>query len=185
VDIQNHFIRGRYPGLAATLSRLERQRLILPVAIDDEGYPLPGLWFMHAEDVPLLDRIESGDWEPRTTLLSPFDNLICDRARTRLLFGFDFSLEIYLPAARRRYGYYVLSVLNGDRLVGRLDVAMNRAERRLELKAVHAEAISDAAGAGPATADAARELAEFLGAREVVLPKSLPIQWRRAMRAAF
>jgi uncharacterized protein YcaQ len=184
-DIQNHFIRGRYPGLATTLLRLEREGLIVPVAIDDEGHQLPGLWFLHAEDVPLLDRIESGHWEARTTLLSPFDNLICDRARTRLLFGFDFSLEIYLPAARRRYGYYVLSLLDGDRLVGRLDVAMNRAQQRLELKAVHTETIREAEGAGPSTAQAVRELAEFLGAGDVALPRSLPRQWRPALRAAF
>lgn len=185
VDIQNHFIRDRYPGLLLILTRFERDGLILPVEIDDEGKQLPGRWYVHAEDVPLLDRIESGDWQPRSTLLSPFDNLLCDRARTRLLFGFDFSLEIYLPAARRRYGYYVLPVLHGDRLVGRIDVAMNRSEKRLEVKAVHAEADVPMDDAAKGLVQSVSELAEFLGARDVTIPRSAPRPWRATLKSAF
>ncbi len=184
-DIQAHFIPGRYPGLPLILARLERDGVIVPVDIEDREKRMPGPWFIHSEDVPLLDRFESGEWRPRTSLLSPFDNLIRDRARTRLMFGFDFSLEIYLPAARRRYGYYVLSVLHGDRLVGRVDVAMNRAERRLELKAIHAEADHSGSGAGEGLAEAVSDLAGFLGARDVSVPRSVPRPWRAALKAAF
>jgi uncharacterized protein YcaQ len=59
---------------------------------------------VHADDLDLLERIEAGVWQPRTTLLSPFDNLIIDRKRTRRMFGFDYAMEIYVPAAKRRYG---------------------------------------------------------------------------------
>ena len=180
-DIRNHFIRDRYPGLELSLGRLEREGTIMPVTIE----ALPGSWYVHSQDLPLLDRIESGEWQPRTTLLSPFDNLICDRARTRRLFNFDFSLEIYLPAARRRYGYYVLSILHGDQLAGRLDVAMNRGAERLEVKAVHTEAARKVDGAGPSVAGAIADLAEFLNAREVMLPRSLPRSWKAALRAAL
>ena len=185
IDIQNHFIRGRYPRLSLALRRLEREGLIQQLEVEDGGRLSPGPWYIHAQDISLLDRLEAGDWQPRTTLLSPFDNLICDRARTRRLFGFDFSLEIYLPAARRRYGYYVLPVLHGDRLAGRLDVAMNRAESRLELRAVHAEPGAEIDGAGSQVARAAAELAAFLGARSVVLPRSLPRGWRAAIKASL
>lgn len=185
VDIQNHFIRGRYPGLTEVLRRLEGAGTILPLAVGDEMTTLPGSWYVHAADLSVLDRIEAGDWDPVTTLLSPFDNLICDRARTRRLFDFDFSLEIYLPAARRRYGYYVLPVLHNDHLVGRIDIAMNRAEQRLDLKAVHAETGVEVDAAGPQVADTVGELAAFLGATTVSLPRAIPRGWKAALKASF
>lgn len=185
IDIQNHFIPGRYPGLPLILGKLERAGKIVPVQIDSGSRALPGRWYVHAGDLPTLDRIDAGDWRPKTTLLSPFDNLIRDRARTRLLFDFDYSLEIYLPATRRRYGYYVLPVLDGDLLVGRIDVVMNRAEQRLDLKAVHAEQVRIADNGGQSIAQSVKELAEFLGARNVSLPRSLPRPWRPALQAAF
>ena len=184
-DIEAHFIPGRYPGLSSILARLEREGVIVPVDIEGRDTPMPGPWYIHSEDVALLDRLESGEWRPRSSLLSPFDNLIRDRARTRLIFGFDFSLEIYLPAARRRYGYYVLPVLHGDQLVGRIDVAMNRSVKRLELKAIHAEADQSGSGAGEGVAEAVSDLAGFLGAGNVSVPRSVPRPWRAALKSAF
>ncbi len=119
--IQLHFIRGRYEQLPRVLDRLERAGRIEQVQVNR----WPGIWYAHAQDLPLIDRLDA-EWTPRTVLLSPFDNLICDRARTRQMFGFDYSIEIYTPASKRRYGYYVLPILHGDRLIGRIDPAMDR-----------------------------------------------------------
>ena len=181
--IQDHFIRGRYPDLAGVLAELEAEGRIVRVAVAGEDGQLPGPWYVHADDLPLLDRLATGDWQPRTTLLSPFDNLICDRARAALLFGFDFRIEIYVPKAQRRYGYYVLPILHGDRLIGRLDPALDRRRGRLTLNAVHAEPAAPADDeTAAAVAAAVADLARFLGAREIVLPAQVPPGWERALR---
>jgi uncharacterized protein len=177
-DIDRHFTAGRYPGLATVLAGLEREGRVERVRVADDGAEWPGPWYVHADDLPLLERLENGDWRPRTTLLSPFDNLIIDRERTQRLFGFRFRMEIYVPRAARRYGYYVLPVLHGDRLVGRVDPAMDRRRGRLVVNAVHAEPAAPAA-AGPAVAAALGELAAFLGADGVELGQPPPERWRR------
>jgi len=126
-QVKNHFIRRRYPGLAGGWPQLEAEGVIVPVELG-----LKGDWYVHAEDVRLLEQIEAGEFDARTTLLSPFDNLICDRNRTLALWNFDFKLEIYVPKSKR-WGYFVMPLLHGEQIVARFDLAVDRNARVLDV----------------------------------------------------
>jgi uncharacterized protein YcaQ len=159
------FEGARPPGWERALAVLEREGRAVRVAVDG---PRGERW-AHAE---VLER----SFRPRTVLLSPFDRLIHDRARAEELFGFRFRLEIYVPKAKREYGYFVMPILHGDRLVGRLDPSFDRSANALRINAVHAE--DDApAEAWPAIRKQIDELAAWLGAGDVVLPER-PAIWR-------
>jgi uncharacterized protein YcaQ len=179
-DIANHFIRGRYVDLPQVLKELERAGAIVPLSVVDGKQALRGSWYIHADDLPLVEELANGAWAPRSRLLSPFDNLICDRARTKDLFGFEFRIEIYVPAGKRQHGYYVLPFLHGDRFAGRVDLALDRAQGRLVVRAVHAEPRIDRE-AGRALAVTLKELADFLGAQTIEYEKR-PSAWREALR---
>lgn len=167
VHIRNHFVRGHYDGLDHVLAGLESEGRISRVTVEGHDGPWPGDWYVHGDDVSLLKRIDDS-WSPRTVLLSPFDNLICDRARTLAMWDFDFAMEVYVPKARRKYGYYVMPILHGDRLVGRIDPKMDRAAGALVVNATYAEPhTQDDSEAAEAIAQSVEELARFLGARRV------------------
>jgi uncharacterized protein YcaQ len=182
-EIRDNFIRWKYVNLPAALGSLEKQGRIVPVTVRDGDRSWPGTRYVHTDDLALLDRIEAGEWMPRTTLLSPFDNLIIDRKRTRRMFGFDYAMEIYVPAAKRRHGYYAMPVLHGDRLVARVDPAMNREAGRLAIKRISVEAGCDDTHAARATREAIIGLATFMGARGIDYDGDVPSRWRRTLSA--
>jgi uncharacterized protein YcaQ len=106
-----------------------------PVHVGDAGEPavvegVKGEWRV---DPSLL----ADDFEGRTALLSPFDRLVHDRVRTEELFEFEYMLEMYKPAAKRRWGYFALPILHHDRLVGKVDATADRKAAVLRVNAVH------------------------------------------------
>jgi uncharacterized protein len=109
--VRKHFTRNRYPHLEEALAAEA-------VEVQVEG--TKGTWYALEED--LDQNLEPGR---RTIALSPFDNLICDRARTAELFGFDHRLEIYVPQPNRIWGYYVLPILHGERFIARADLKLD------------------------------------------------------------
>jgi uncharacterized protein YcaQ len=156
---------GPVPMRDAAIRRHLRDGLIVPVEV--EG--LPGRWVAHRD---LLDTTFRG----RTTLLSPFDDLISDRERTERLFDFRFRLEIYVPKAKREFGYFVLPILRGDRLIGRIDPLYDRKAGVLRVSALYAESHARPAD-GAAARHAIEELAAWLTATDIAWPTFPPV-WR-------
>ncbi len=143
--IAAHFTRRRYPDLGGAgegaIGRLEERGEIERVAVAG----LRGEWWGLPDALESADRLEPGR---RTVALSPFDNLLCDRARTAELFGFDHRLEIYVPPGKRRWGYYVLPILHRERLIARADLRIDRDDDRvLRVIALHEEPGRRAPGA--------------------------------------
>ena len=164
------------PALAAAGELLE---------VQVEGWPAPG--YLHPNNLPLAEAAAAGALVPElTTLLSPFDPLVWDRARALALFGFDYRIECYTPAPRRRYGYFTLPILWRGQLVGRLDPKAHRREGRFEVKALHLEPgvpVSDALARDLAAA--LREFAAWHATPEVDLRWTDPPELAAHVRAAL
>jgi uncharacterized protein len=156
---------GPVPMRDTAIRRLLREGLIVPIEV--EG--LPGRWVAHRD---LLDTTFRG----RTALLSPFDDLISDRERTERLFDFRFRLEIYVPKAKREFGYFVLPILRGDRLIGRIDPLFDRKAGVLRVNAVYAESDERPAD-GAAARQAIEDFAAWLKATDIAWPTVPPV-WR-------
>jgi uncharacterized protein YcaQ len=106
------------------------------------------------------------DFEGRTALLSPFDRLVHDRVRAEELFDFEYTLEMYKPAAKRRWGYYALPILHEDRLVGKLDAAADRKAGVLRVNALHEDVKFTRAMTKGVQAEL-EDLASWLGLRAI------------------
>jgi uncharacterized protein len=136
-----------------------------PVHVGEAGEPavvegVKGEWRV---DPAALD----GDFEGRTALLSPFDRLVHDRVRAQELFDFEYTLEMYKPAAKRRWGYYALPILHHDRLVGKVDAKADRKASVLRVYAIHEDVTFTRAMTKAVRAEL-DDLASWLGLDDVV-----------------
>lgn len=131
------YFRVRKWDAAALLEALAAEEALLRAEV--EGWEDPA--YVHPANAGLAEAALGGELRAElTTLLSPFDSLIWDRQRTRAVFGFDYALECYTPAAKRRYGYFTLPILRRGELIGRLDPKAHRKEGLFEVKALYLEA---------------------------------------------
>jgi uncharacterized protein len=177
VTLMLELLEGR--GVVAIVGRRGKQRV----------WDLAERWYPEAESVSWPEarellaekrfralgvKYEKGEWRThpdaedgpvpkRVTFLSPFDRLIHDRNRTEALWNFYYRLEMYVPKPKREYGYYVLPVLRGDRLIGRIDPVLDRKTGVLKVNSVHWEA-----GVKPVSLQKPlRSLATFIGAGSI------------------
>jgi uncharacterized protein YcaQ len=133
--VADYFRTGKRETLDI-VSALAREGALLTAEV--AGWEGPALF--HPENRRLIKEAASGRLKPElTTLLSPFDPLVWDRARARATFGFDYRLECYTPGPKRRYGYFVLPILRRGEIVGRLDAKAHRKEGVFEVKSIHLE----------------------------------------------
>jgi uncharacterized protein YcaQ len=151
-QVNDHFTRSAYGDLKGSLRRLVDRGEAQPATVAGRAG-----FYLHRDQADTA----AAPWRGRTVLLSPFDNLIADRARTKMLFDFDFGIEIYVPAAKRKRGYYVLPILSGDRLIGSADVRFDRSTGRLVVPKLLFE---EGFGMTAAVQRAIDELETFVGA---------------------
>ncbi|MBU0596102.1 winged helix DNA-binding domain-containing protein [Candidatus Bipolaricaulota bacterium] len=174
-EIRDAFHIADRPLIVKTLEEMVDEGEPVALSIDglrDTYYAMPGELEAAAPGVPDSARI-----------LSPFDNLVIQRDRIARLFGFDYTIECYLPETKRTFGYFVLPVLWRDQLVGRLDPKADRKERRFLVKALWFEPGFDGIDAAlPAFADALARLARFNGCDAVELDRIDPTGHKRRLK---
>ena len=165
--------------LAPLLARGEL--LSVPV----QGWKVPG--YVHCDHADVLEKALQGRLRAtHTTLLSPFDPLVWDRARARAMFDFEYTIECYTPAAKRHYGYFVLPILHRGRLVGRLDAKAHRGDGVFEVKALFLESgVIPEPPLVQAVAAAIAATAHWHGTPEVKLGRTQPATVAKALRVAW
>lgn len=170
---------GDYTWMKITTSRPIARELVETgtlVEILGETVKGPQTLLLHRDNLPLLEQAASGELRAeRTTFLNPWDNFWWAQDRDEALWGFKHLIELYTPAPKRIYGYYLMPILSKDRLVGRLDPKLERKTGVLRLKALYLEP-----GIAPDerlvfdVAAAMRDFMKFHNAKELVIEASNP-----------
>ena len=158
------------PQVLKTIESLVRSGEFVPVRVATEDGTLKGSWYVLAADAERIPALER-NWKGRTTFLSPFDTLIRERARAEALFGLRYRIEIYVPPAKRQYGYFAMPILHDDELIGVIDPRVDRAKDTFLVNAVHLQpGVKRDRDTGRAVARALDDLAQFTGVSRVAVP---------------
>ncbi len=155
------------------------------LTVSVQGWASPG--YVHRDHAGMLEKALAGRLRAtHTTLLSPFDPLVWDRARALAMFDFEYTIECYTPAPKRRYGYFVLPILHRGRLVGRLDAKAHRAVGQFEVKALFLEpGVLPVPSLVQAVAKAIADTARWHGTPEVRLGRTQPATLAKSLGAAL
>ena len=155
----------------AAFQELIREEKLLTLTVPE----LRDTFCMLAEDLPLLESVENAPpLKKRCELLAPLDPMLWDRKMVEKVFSFRYRWEIYVPADKRMYGYYVLPMLYGEGFAGRVEAVANREKQVLEIRHIWLEpGVRRTKALERAMESAFRRLARFNGCREVVWEKKL------------
>ncbi|GAA0457423.1 hypothetical protein Ade02nite_06500 [Paractinoplanes deccanensis] len=158
-ELRDYF-RLPVDGFKRAVAELVEDKVLLPVRV--KGWK-PSAYLHHEARLPR--RVNAA------TLISPFDPLIWERGRTERLFGMNYRIEIYVPAAQRLYGYYVLPFLLGDQLAARVDLKADRKAGELLIPAAWLEPEADQEETAAALAAELHRLAGWLGLERIATPE--------------
>ncbi|HEY8683186.1 MAG TPA: crosslink repair DNA glycosylase YcaQ family protein [Rhodanobacter sp.] len=177
------YYRLKSPVTAQELAPLLASGELLAVPV--QGWKTPG--YVHRDHACTLDKALRGRLRAtHTCLLSPFDPVVWDRARALAIFDFEYTIECYTPADRRRYGYFVLPILHRGRLVGRLDAKAHRDRGMFEIKALFLEpGVAPTPTLVHALATAIAVTARWHGTPRISLVRTQPASLARALRAVW
>jgi hypothetical protein len=164
---------GKAADRASMTAKLVEDGTLIPVHVD--GFR--EVRHVLAEEWPLLEATEAPNLgtRPAVTFVAPLDQLMWDRRLVKGVFGFEYIWEVYVPAAKRRHGYYVLPILFGDRLVGRIEPRYERATRTLRIAGIWFEAgfkPMEEPHFLPALAEALHAYRSFVGADALTWPRT-------------
>jgi hypothetical protein len=157
--------------LPSLLEEMNRDGEAIRYEVEDEKPP----YFCLPEDADMLENDDSSPGYEGVNLLNPFDNSLWDKKRVKNLFDFEAKLEAYTPAAQRKYGYYYLAILHGDRLIGRIIPKMDREKHTLIINSIwHEPWFQPEEAFEDAFAKTLESFAEFNGADKIELAEEKP-----------
>ena len=201
-DLRKRFILDSVRALGITQARWVADYFRLKPSVDDRelaamvtsgellsvqvaGWDSPA--YVHRDHVELWDKARVGRLRAtHTALLSPFDPIVWDRVRLRGMFDFDYTIECYVPEAKRQFGYYVLPLLHRGRLVGRIDAKAHRSDGVFEIKALFLEQdIEPSERMLDEIAQAIAATAAWHGTPKVRLGRCRPARVATALRARW